>query len=477
MHAGQTASLLGSWIVLAGIWIVLATPGCGVRNPEASRPDVLLITVDTLRADGLGAYGSETGASPRIDGLARDGVVFERAIAASSRTSPAHASIMTSRYTREHSIGYQNGGTRLSGTQTLAGVFQAAGYDTAAFVGNPNLRRDTGFENGFAVYDDELPERERNRSHYERTARKTSERAMQWLENAREPVFLWVHYQDPHGPYAPPPEYSGRARVEAPEGEKPLPVLQSNDGIGGIPAYQALEGVTRLSDYQARYADEIAFADDWVGRLLDRFDARRGDRPGIVLLTADHGESFGEHGRYLVHGFSTTPPLAHVPLILRAPGIEPGRRRQVVNHVDVMPTLLALADIPAPDGMSGAALGPWLQGEAPLSERVVYCDIGSELSAYEDDAFLRVDGLRHAWPGDDGDANDEPQWLVYAWPEDGRWTPLPASEGRKHPLRKRFAQVDAYARSAVPMLQVPMDPTSEQHLRALGYLDGGADAR
>jgi arylsulfatase len=403
-------------------------------------------------------------------------VVFERAIAASSRTSPAHASIMTSRYTREHSIGYQNGSTRLEGARSLAHVFREAGYDTAAFVSNPNLRRRTGFENGFSVYDDDMPERERNRLQFERTARNTSKRAVAWLDDrAREPFFLWVHYQDPHGPYAAPPEYAGRTRVEAPEGEKPLPVLKRNDGAGGIPAYQVLEGVTRLSDYKARYADEIAYADEWIGRLLDRFDARRGERPGLVLLTADHGESFGAHGRYLVHGFSTTPPLAHVPLILRAPELEPGRRRRVVNHVDVMPTLLELAGLPAPDGMSGVALGPWLRNEAPPPDRVVYCDIGSELSAYRDDAFLRIDGLRGAWPGDDGDSDGESQWLVYTWSKDGHFTPLPRGKGLEHPLHERFAQVNAYSRSAIPMLHSPLDPATEQRLRALGYLDDGAD--
>jgi arylsulfatase A-like enzyme len=164
-----------------------------------------------------------------------------------------------------------------------------------------------------------------------------------------------------------------------------------------------------------------------------------------------------------------------VPLILRAPDLAPGRRRRVVNHVDVMPTLLELAGIPAPEGMSGVALGPWLRGEVPPPDRVVYCDIGSELSAYRDDAFLRIDGLGGAWPGDDGDPDDEPQWLVYAWAEDGRFTPLPAGKALHHPLRKRFAQVKAYSHSAVPMLHSPLDSATEQRLRALGYLDDGAD--
>jgi arylsulfatase len=454
-----------------GISVLLAAVGCG--SGHESRPDVLLITVDTLRADRLGVYGFDGGTSPRIDALAADGVVFERAVAASSRTSPSHASIMTSRYTREHSIGYENGGTRLEGAPALAEVFEEAGWDTAAFVGNPNLRRETGFERGFGVYDDEFPSRELNRAHYERIARDTTERAIRFLDGKpREPLFLWVHYQDPHGPYAPPQEFEGRTRRQPVADEAALPVLSRNDGVGGVPAYQALPGRTLPSEYTSLYADEVAYADHWIGELLDAFEKRSRGRPTVVLLTADHGESLGEGDRWFVHGFGTTPPLAHVPLILRAPGLTPGRREAVVNHVDVMPTLLELAGIDPPQNLSGLALGPWLRGEVPSPDRVVYCDIGSELAAYDGDAFLRLDRLEGAWgSGGIGRGSEPPVWVVYTWSDDGAWRPLPTPEGLGHPIRRRFSEIDAYARQAVPMTRAAIDPADAERLRALGYLE------
>ena len=132
---------------------VACSPG---RSARSQGPDLLLITIDTLRADHLGSYGFEVDASPRIDALAESGVVFERALAAASTTAPSHASIMTSRYTREHTIGFRNGSTRLEDRVTLAEVLRAGGYRTGAFVGNLLLKRRIGLDRGFDHYDDTL---------------------------------------------------------------------------------------------------------------------------------------------------------------------------------------------------------------------------------------------------------------------------------------------------------------------------------
>jgi len=176
------------------ILLLFATLGC--EAPQALAPDVVLITVDTLRADHLGTYGFEHDSSPRIDRLARQSVVFERAIAASGRTAPSHASILTSRYTREHSIGYKNGPTKLVEQPTLARIFSGAGYDTGAFVGNLLLTGFSGLHQGFETYDAKLETPEKNRSHVvERIAEATTQLAMEWIERSGErPLFLWVHY-------------------------------------------------------------------------------------------------------------------------------------------------------------------------------------------------------------------------------------------------------------------------------------------
>ena len=413
--------------------------------------NVLLVTVDTLRADHLSSYGFELPTSPHIDALAAQGALFERAVAASSSTAPSHASILTSLYPRQHSIGYRNGDTRLEGAATLAELLRARGYATGAFVGNVVLRRRTGLDRGFESYDDQLPAPEANRPLvFERRARDTTERALAWLERAEDPFFLWVHYQDPHGPYDPPDGYSdGFAAIREPD-EEPLPRLESSLAYGGIPAYQALPGLTRASEYRARYADEIRYTDHWIGELL----AAPRLRDAIVVLTADHGESLGERGRYFMHGTTTLPPEAHVPLIVRAPGIAPGRLGTTVSHVDIVPTILELAGVPAPEGLRGLALGPALRGEARLPERIVYCDMGLEAAAYGDGVLLQAGVAESAW---------------LDW-QGGRTVPASGSDPA---LSERLAAaLSSYVASAVPMVEAePPGAEETERLRALGYVE------
>jgi len=453
-----------------GLLLLLATMAlaCSDRAVVDRGPDVLLITVDTLRADRLGTYGFQLGVSPAVDRLARTGVVFVRAISAASFTAPSHATIMTSRYTREHTIGFKNGDTRLEGIPTLAEMFSRAGYRTGAFVGNVVLQRRIGFDRGFDHYDDERPQPEQNRKRvFERIAEQTTERAMQWIgEPDPRPMFVWVHYQDPHGPYTPPAEFRGRFPIHPRPGERPLEVLEAGDTTGGIPAYQKLGDLALPSLYESRYVEEIAYADEWIGRLVTAFDAATDPTRSIVTLTGDHGESLGEQDRYFVHGTSTTPDQAHVPLIIRAPGLTPMRSKLTVHHVDVMPTVLELAGLDLPTGISGVALGPILRGFQPMPERYVYCDDGHNLSAYGPDGFVRVYGLSGAWKSPDG--SDEPSmnplWENYQWQGGVDWTPrsLPPNDERE-PIRE-------YMRNALPMAEAPaMTPVLSRMLRALGY--------
>jgi hypothetical protein len=171
---------------------------------------------------------------------------------------------------------------------TLATVFHEAGYDTAAFVSNMMLREELGFGRGFDIYDDELPQSESNRLMFERVAERTAKRAIAWIERPRtRPFFAWVHFNDPHGPYTPPPELVPPL-VPAP-GEQPLPVVPEQLGYRGIPAYQAF-GEERLpSQYRARYAGEVRVADARFGELLDALAATPHGRDALVVLTADHG--------------------------------------------------------------------------------------------------------------------------------------------------------------------------------------------
>ena len=444
----------------------LAAAGCGGERDTDARPNVLLITVDTLRADYLSSYGFPLETSPNVDALARDGVVFERAIAAATSTAPSHASIFTSKYIRQHSVGWRNGDSKLQGASTLAEVFRWEGYATGAFVGNFMLRAGLGFEQGFDVYDDELSEAELNRSNVlERIAEQTTARAIEWLGGVDGvPFFLWVHYQDPHGPYTPPSAYEGKFETPADPDEKTLPVLDDYSGHKGIPDYQALEGLDRPSQYKSRYADEIFYADHWLGRLLEATDSHASGRDTIVLFTSDHGESMGEEERYFVHSYTTTPGEAHVPMILRAPGLEPQRRSEIVSHVDVMPTLLELAGIDSLAPASGIALGPLLRARQRLPDRLIYCDIGTEVSAYWSGGFVRVQAesvpalLRQA---------EEPgrrPWPRYAWELDGSWSVSPGNGIPDQPIRAYLSRVTPIKRAE------ELEPADVERLRALGYV-------
>jgi arylsulfatase len=399
-------------------------------------------------------------------------VVFERAIAGAPATAPSHASIMTSRYTREHTIGYKNGRTRLDDSITLAEAFREAGYATAAFVGNILLQRRTGFDRGFELYDDDLTTPEPNRPEIvERKAALTADRAISWLDSASvDPFFLWVHFQDPHGLYDAPPEFRGRFLLPPRAGETPLPILDDDSGSRGIPSYQALPGLTLPRLYEARYAEEIAYVDHWIGELVAAVEARSQSRGAVVLLTADHGESLGEAERYFVHGSAPTPDQAHVPLILRAPGIESQRRPGVVHHVDVMPTLLELAGIAPPADTSGISLGPSLRSGEPIPDRVVYCDNGVDLSAYGRDGFVRIIDVGGAWRGEARDLPPmAPRWFPYAWQTGSSWYRESRFALAKEPIR-------SYFRQAVPMVEAePLSRALIEMLRALGYEAGDPD--
>jgi arylsulfatase A-like enzyme len=364
----------------------LALGGCGSR----AQPDVLLVVVDTLRADRLGVYGFPAATSPVLDALAARGVVFDRAIAASAKTAPSTASLLTSRWVGRHGIGALNGTTRLDGEETLALRLRAAGYATAAFVGNVVLRRRIGLDAGFDVYDDELPDVEPNRpGFFERTAAKTTDRALAWLAGQGDrPIFLWAYYQDPHGPYTPPAPFDTYFPELADPNEAPLPLLAQDFGVGGIPAYQRFGDQRRPSEYTRRYAGEVAAFDAALGRLLAGFEQR--GRPLVVAFTADHGESFGEDGYWFLHGHASTPDLSRIPFVLVAPSLSAGRRDELVHHVDVMPTLLELVGAPLPDDIDGLALGPLLRDGKRLPDRTVFCDAGHDLAAYREDRFFRL---------------------------------------------------------------------------------------
>ena len=324
---------------------------------------MILITCDTLRADRLGVYGYEHETSPNLDRFAKDCLVFDSAFAAAALTTASVSSLMTGRLPDEHGV---HGTADLLPAQatTLAEVLSAQGVPTAAIVSNWVLRQrddQAGLHQGFEHFDDRMQEPERNRAKIlERTAAATTDAALEWFESAPQgPFFLWVHYQDPHGPYTPPDEYLDL--LERPlTDEMPLEVGKMHNGKGAIPGYQALGEERRPEAYRLRYDAEIRYFDRELGRLLAGLEGRDLLSEALVLFTSDHGENLGEHGQWFCHGQNLHVEQVRVPLLVRAPAvarIQPGRVDALASHVDLFATVLNALAIEAPPSHGRDLLG------------------------------------------------------------------------------------------------------------------------
>ncbi len=294
----------------------------------------MLVTIDTLRADRVGVYGLSSARTATLDGLARDGVRFDRAWAPAPITLTTHASVMSGRYPPGH--GARHNGIAVDQTvPTLATTLKAAGFATAAFVSAFPLDRRFGLQRGFDVYDDQLPRMPDGRPLNERAGSDTVARASSWVQShGSDRFFLWVHLFEPHAPY-------GDAG----------PTATSRPAL-------------------SRYDDEIATADREIGRMLDAL----GDRSlsTLVVATADHGEAFGEHGE-VGHSIFVYDTTLRVPLIMWGPNVPRGLVvKDDVSLVDVAPTIVSLLGLPAMDA-DGRSLVPALDGQA-LGARAIYAE-------------------------------------------------------------------------------------------------------
>ncbi len=324
------------------VYLLLVLPlmilSCVDRAQLTSRElrHVILITVDTLRPDRIGAYGYARAESPNLDALANASIRFDNAYAHSSMTVPSFASMLTGCLPSRHQI-YQNGGRLDEGIPTVATRLHDAGFATAAFLGNYALRRSRGFDRGFDVYTDEFRAKEAFRDQPENLAGPITDQAIDWLSNRdpEERLFLWVHYQEPHGPYTPP-----RFRPVG-EGENPRVLTENatNSGWNGIPKYQWL-GHGRMAEYESRYDGEITEFDRHLGRLLMLLRKRGILDKSALLFASDHGEAFGEEDIFCAHGEGLGEALLRVPLLLRLPGQPGSVRADRVRLIDLSPTLL-----------------------------------------------------------------------------------------------------------------------------------------
>ncbi len=438
--------------------VALAALACRPGPP----PDLVLVSVDTLRADVLACYGGPRDVGRALCAPASAGTRFVWAFATAPYTVPSVASILSSRYPSGHAASQFAQAPMAESVVTVAETLSGAGYATAAFVSNPVLAAHRNLGQGFDVYDDTMTRRERNRPGYaERTAADTTDAALAWWRGAPSPRFLWVHYQDPHGPYEPP---DAPAAADA-AGVRRLRVLATNSGYGGIPAYQALPNAVGAETYRRRYLDEIRYLDDAFGRLLEVVDAGS-PRPGL-LLTADHGEALGEDGYWFAHGHSLGLDQIRVPLLWRPPGGGAARAEtRPVSLLDVAPTLLDAAGIEAPAAFEGRPL------DAPA-------EAGRAFFAEHPARSAAVVGQRY-YARDLGDlrvTRRDPNAGGVLRPLPAREAPLvgddpglPAYEpgGGVSPLEPHLATFLRDHRLPAPE---KLDPATEDRLRALGYLD------
>jgi len=322
---------------------LLGLAACGAS--EAPRPPVVLVVIDTLRADRTGMYGHTRATTPHLDRLAADAVRFEAARSHAPWTTPSVAALLSSRH--PSALGIHDIGDRVPpDAPWLPEALRRAGYATGAVVSHSFVAERWGFDRGFDAFDASPVAGQRAV-----TSAAVTDAAIDFVDaHAGRPFFLFAHYFDPHfalidhpefGFRDPGPPYTGRVR-------SPVPFLVFGRADAGVTPREARE---MLRIYDA----EVAHTDQEVGRLLDHLRARGLYAPALVVLTADHGEEFLEHGR-IGHTRTLYDELLRVPLVVKLPGATPRTEPRPVGLVDVFPTLLDALDLPAPPGLAGRSL-------------------------------------------------------------------------------------------------------------------------
>jgi arylsulfatase A-like enzyme/Flp pilus assembly protein TadD len=406
-------------------------PACG--GLAGRRPtSLLLVTIDTLRADRLGCYGHAGAETPVLDGLARRGARFTSVLAAVPLTGPSHATLLTGLPPPVHGVRDNVNFSLDARHRTLATLLKQRGYRTAAFVGAYPVAADLGFAQGFDSYDEGFHQKPVPGQGAERPANEVADTAIRWLERlGGEPFFVWAHFYDPHAPYTPPPPYADRFR------ERP-------------------------------YDGEIAFVDAQLGRLLEALRRGGRERDTVVAVTSDHGEALGDHGEE-THAVLVYQSTLHVPFLLAGPGVPQGLLVDArIGGVDLAPTLLGLLGAEAPAALHGRDLRAALRGgrppHAPLYAESLFGRLNcrwSSLRALVDGDWKLIQGARtelYDLARDPGERSDR----AAAEPERARRMAGTLAAA----LRKMTPRGDS-ARA------IALSAEQEERLRSLGYAGGG----
>jgi arylsulfatase A-like enzyme len=448
-----------------------------LREDDGRLPDVVLLTVDTLRADHVyGVAPAGWHLTPNLERLASRGTTFTGTRAPAPATKPGLAGLMSGSYVGRHGL-TSNLGTVLPTAPLLADLLQRGGYATAAFVGNGILNERSGLQRGFERFTSFV---DNTKFSYDAAG---VDQAIAWLADApQKPWLLWLHLMSPHGPYNSSPRVKEAEDLPDPLPDVELTPAESNYGLGPIiPRYQRIAAPPRSAAYRRRYRDEVLFVDRQIGRFLDALE-KSGHGSALVIMTADHGESLGENDYFFQHGWLVNEVSLHVPMIWSKPGRIAQRHRvdTSTSLTDVLPTLLLGLAVKTPTlTFDGDDLTAALRGETPPDE-VVFA-----LSAYPNEVTTAVRGtwkVVHTPPPPRPVPQDHwhdfypthESWVLHDLNADPLETRDVAGEQPQifAELRDRLL---AWERSnGVPFgargaLQV--DPGTAENLRALGYLD------
>jgi len=420
-------------VFFAALGTVLAAVG-GWRYARASAPvsgPIIVVSIDTLRADHLPAYGYTKVRTPAIDALAADGVVFERAYSHAPQTLPAHVTLLSGQLPFETGVRDNVGFTVKRGERLLPQMLRDRGFTTGGVVSSYVLRKETGISQGFDFFDDEMPPSspELSIGQVQRDGVESEAIAEHWLDTiGTSRAFLFLHLYEPHKPYAPP---------------------------------------ERFADYDP-YDGEIAYADEIVGRLVRYLKSHQLYDRSTVILLSDHGEGLGDHGEQ-EHGLFLYDEAIHVPLVVKQEGNTGSGRRvaDLVQHIDLVPTILDLVKAPGSGGFRGRSLKPVLEGTGTLPAPSVYAEAlyaryhfgWSELTALTDDRYRYVKAPREELYDLQHDAHEHAN-IADERPQ------------ARQALRRALDRVAAGATIPVPA-EVP--PDARERLQALGYVGAPTD--
>jgi choline-sulfatase len=401
----------------------------------AQAPNLVLVTIDTLRADHVGAYGHPGAETPTIDRLAREGILLEDAVVQVPQTRPSHTSIFTGRYPYEHGIRDNYSAPLAAGTPTMASILRLQGWDTGGFIGAYPVSRPSGLDRGFAVFDDPFAAGDdtTREARTERRAKEVVDKALAWLAKPRAaPFFAWVHLFDPHAPYDAPAPYGPRHA-------------------------------------RSPYDGEVAYADAQLGRVLAWLDEKGLRSRTLVVVTSDHGEGLGEHGED-EHMFFVYDSTLRVPLVLSWPGRLPAGARVggQFRSVDLLATCLDLLGVPAPP-TSGASRAAFLRpgGRIPDNESYAESLYGQLHFGYAPLRALRGEGWKLI---------DVPRPELYRLAEDPHETRNLVDQ-RSTVAAAMRTNLQRFDRQGGKAPELPaVDEAAAERLAALGYVGGGPGA-